>query len=358
MAVSSLSFIIVGAGAFGVSTALHLVRRRGRGDSRIGPVLLLDSQPFPSVDAASNDTSRAVRMDYANEFNAKLGYQAVVAWQNDPTFRPHYHHVGRLGAARPGQCSHNMKCREEICKLGVEIEVLSDGSGPGNLKSRFPALDGPVTGYDLYFNPEAGWAHPHNALKSAMEEYKCLGGNIIDHQTAGKVVKNIINGGVLRGVETAAGTRHFADRILFATGAYSHAELLPGLNTQIHPIGFAIAHWRVDEGEKRLWENHPVVDLYHHGYFFPPDREGLMKMGTGVMGFGSGSAQVKNEQGDVLSGLSVPLRNSDLAGTVDEGVIPREAEQAIRWILAQMAPKLASKPFFDMKICWDGMVRG
>lgn len=356
MAASSLSFIIVGAGAFGVSTALHLVRLRCRGDTQIGHVLLLDNQQFPSIDAASNDTSRAVRIDYADEFHAKLGSQAVAAWQTDPTFRPHYHHVGRLGAARPGQSANNKKCREEIRKLGIDVEVLTDGNGPGSLKSRFPALDGPVTGYDLYFNPEAGWAHPRNALKASMEEYLCLGGKFIGHHTAGKVVSNIITGGVLRGVETAAGERHFADRILFATGAYAHADLLPGLNTQIHPVGFALAHWRVDEEERKLWEDHPVVDLYHHGYFFPPDREGLMKMGTGVMGFGSGDTLIKNNRGDALSGLSIARKSSDLVGTPDEGMIPREAEEAIRWILTQMAPKLASKPFFDTKICWDGMV--
>ncbi|KAJ9143050.1 hypothetical protein NKR23_g6888 [Pleurostoma richardsiae] len=355
MATTSLSFLIIGAGAFGLSTALHLVRRRGRGDHRIGQVLLLDDGTFPSINAASNDTSRAVRADYTDSFHASLGHAAVGIWQSDPTFKPHYHHVGRLAASRPGHHDYTAACRREVEKLGMKVEVLTDDDASGSLKRRFPALDGPVPGFDLYFNPRAGWAHPRNALKAAMDEYLCLGGQFIGHHVCGRVLSNVVINGVMRGVQTAAGVEHLADRILYATGAYATESLIPGLDTQIHPVGFAVAHWRLDEEERKAWDDHPVVDLYHHGYFFPPDSSGLMKMGTGVMGFGHGDRQAKTTHGDVLSGVAEPLKSSHLRGTKDEGAIPREAEQAIRWILSQMAPKLMGKTFFDTKICWDGM---
>jgi sarcosine oxidase / L-pipecolate oxidase len=107
--------------------------------------------------------------------------------------------------------------------------------------------------------------------------------------------------------------------------------------------------------EHDVWKDHPVVDLHHHGYFFPPDENGVMKMGTGIMGFGNGAEQLKDQRGNVISGVATPRKNSSLVGTRDEAAIPREAEEGIRWILSQMAPSLSNKQLFDMKVCWDGM---
>ena len=96
---SKKRIIIVGAGAFGLSTALYLQRYH----SQHIDVLLLDSQPFPSVNSASgNDTSRAIRPDYADTFYADLGKDAVHAWSTDPVFTKHYKKSGRVAAAAPG----------------------------------------------------------------------------------------------------------------------------------------------------------------------------------------------------------------------------------------------------------------
>jgi sarcosine oxidase / L-pipecolate oxidase len=106
-----------------------------------------------------------------------------------------------------------------------------------------------------------------------------------------------------------------------------------------------------------LWKDHPVVDLHHHGYFFPPDSSGLMKMGTGMMGFGYDASQTNPSNGLITAGVGRPRLQSSLTSThhPDSDHIPTMAKQAIRWILRSMAPSLAEKPFFDTKICWDGM---
>lgn len=91
--------LVVGAGAFGLSTALYLQRYHKHYVS----ILLLDSQPFPSVDSASgNDTSRAVRPDYADPFYAVLAKEAIQAWRTDPVFSNHYRESGRVTASAPG----------------------------------------------------------------------------------------------------------------------------------------------------------------------------------------------------------------------------------------------------------------
>lgn len=63
--------IVVGAGAFGVSSALEL-RRRGYA------VELLDPGPLPHPLAASTDVSKMIRVDYGHdEFYMALGEEAM-----------------------------------------------------------------------------------------------------------------------------------------------------------------------------------------------------------------------------------------------------------------------------------------
>jgi sarcosine oxidase / L-pipecolate oxidase len=156
------SFVIIGAGAFGTSTALHLVRR-GYTD-----VLLLDNHAYPSPDQASNDTSRAVRADYATPFYSKLALKAIEAWRTDPIFRPHYHHTGRVGASRPNGKYHTEACKETLKTVVIPFEQLSAGSDMSGLRRKFPGLNGPVPEWDLYYTPHAGWAHPRNAIGAAL----------------------------------------------------------------------------------------------------------------------------------------------------------------------------------------------
>lgn len=205
----------------------------------------------------------------------------------------------------------------------------------------------------------AGWANPREAVISAMKEYQTLGGQFIGDSQSGKVVENILEtkGSTkarVVGVKTADGHIHQADQVVHAIGAFStyNKTLLPGLDTQIHPTGFAVAHWKLDDPEElKAWENHPVVDVYHFGYFFPPDpTTGLMKLGLAIAGFTH-----EHQDEKYKSKVGIARANSALAGTPDEGRIPALAEDGIRSVLSRWAPSLAKKEFFDTKVCWDAM---
>lgn len=191
-----------------------------------------------------------------------------------------------------------------------------------------------------------------------MKEFQALGGNFIGDSKGGLVVENILEtkGRKARvvGVKTADGHSHYAEQVIYTTGALSTAstKLLPGLDTQIHHTGFAIAHWKLDDpGELKAWLKHPVGDLYHYGYFFPPNPStSLMKLGLGIVGFTHDSGTKENGRH-----VGVALANSSLAGTSKAGRIPAIAEDGIRHVLSLWAPSLAKKEFSDMKIYWDAM---
>src|ERR1700760_2886098 len=76
IAESSNTYIIVGAGVFGASTALHLKRTKP-----LAKVILIDSlQPNPA--AASFDLNKIIRADYRDIFYMKLALEAQNKWQN------------------------------------------------------------------------------------------------------------------------------------------------------------------------------------------------------------------------------------------------------------------------------------
>lgn len=170
-------------------------------------------------------------------------------------------------------------------------------------------------------------------MLSALGEFRARGGEFIsgppgtletllfkDTESVPKVV----------GVRTVDGTSYHAPKVVLATGAHVIKHVRAA--SQVASIGWCVAHWRLTPDEQAVWANHPVVNLHNHGYFFPPDSTGLMKMGWGMISY-------TNAAGPWLS-----------LG------IPEEAERGIRHILRMVAPSLEHKEFFDMKICWDGMM--
>ena len=78
------AIVIVGAGVFGLTTALDL-RRRGYKN-----ITVLDRMTPPVPDGSSSDISRIIRSDYSDPFYAALAKEALQAWRNGP-FAPFYH---------------------------------------------------------------------------------------------------------------------------------------------------------------------------------------------------------------------------------------------------------------------------
>ena len=83
------SYIIVGAGVFGASTALSLSRH-----NPAPTVILIDRAPFLCPIAASHDINKIVRSDYTDIFYCKLGLQTLERWREDPLYMQWYHQSG------------------------------------------------------------------------------------------------------------------------------------------------------------------------------------------------------------------------------------------------------------------------
>ena len=73
---SKAHILIVGAGEFGSSTAVSLLR-----SGKYNVTILDRADVLPAQDAASTDLNKVVRFDYSDEDYAELAWQAIEEWR-------------------------------------------------------------------------------------------------------------------------------------------------------------------------------------------------------------------------------------------------------------------------------------
>lgn len=154
------SFVIVGAGIFGASTAFHLSRSFPQ-----AKITLIDRKA-PNQAAASSDLNKVVRADYDDIVYMQLGLEAQESWRTDPLFKPWYHESGLI-MAEPGGVGR--KAYDNFRKLGhTDIgEMLS----PAEVARRFPVFQNANWGGvgDCLYNPTSGWAEADEALAGLVQ---------------------------------------------------------------------------------------------------------------------------------------------------------------------------------------------
>ncbi|KAK5260174.1 hypothetical protein LTR40_004624, partial [Exophiala xenobiotica] len=170
----SSAILIVGAGTWGCSTALHLTRR---GYSN---VTLVDPYAVPSPISAGNDVNKIVEQGQFSEgddeawVSKTLLNAANEGWTSDPVFKPYYHDTGYIVAASSEDGLKQLYDRERP-DLNKEFVALEDAEAfrntmpKGVLTGDFPGWKG------LYKSTGAGWVHARKALVSCAEEAKRLG---------------------------------------------------------------------------------------------------------------------------------------------------------------------------------------
>ncbi len=204
------SYIIVGAGVFGASSALHLSRQ-----IPAPTIILVDRTPYPCPIAASHDINKIVRSDYGDIFYCELGLKTLERWRTDPLFKRWYHQSGLLKAT-----DHSAdlvgKIFENYKRLGVEVgaELIK----PGEARSRFQGLfaDTDFSGVeDLLWTPSSGWAEAARALEATVKAAIDNGAHYVTAPVANLIIKD----GACAGIQTEDGRTFTAEKIVVSTGA-------------------------------------------------------------------------------------------------------------------------------------------
>lgn len=94
-----LSYLVLGAGCFGVSSALSIKRTWPSAS-----VTLVDRTEFPCPLTAAHDLNKIICAEYEDPVYMKLAIEVQSLWRTDPILKPYYHETGILfaGIAGPG----------------------------------------------------------------------------------------------------------------------------------------------------------------------------------------------------------------------------------------------------------------
>lgn len=250
------TYLIIGSGVFGASTALHLSQQRPA-----PKITLVDRLPYPCPIAASHDINKIVRSDYGDIFYCKLGLKTLEKWRTEPLFRKWYHQSSLLKATDHATDLVD-KIFENYREIGVDVgaELLT----PGELKTRFGGIfaDADLTDVkNLLWNPSCGWAEAEYALKDTVQA--CVENGV--HYVTASVAKLILKDGACTGLLTEHGRTLTASKIILSTGAYTAKLLADSAPTQrelqvgdrIVAAGVCEAYVSLDPTQTQRFKNVP-----------------------------------------------------------------------------------------------------
>jgi sarcosine oxidase / L-pipecolate oxidase len=309
--------LVVGAGIFGVASALEL-RRRGH------IVSLLDAGAPPHPDAASTDVSKIVRLDYgAVEPYTALMERALSGWRawNRELGQTLFHEDGLLVLGRapllPGGFERDSMT--VLARRGHAVEELDAAA----IRARFPAwADSP---FDAgYWNPQGGWAESGAVVAALLA--RALSEGVALHARRG-VRELLREGRRVCGALDGDGTAHHADDVIVAAGAWTPL-LLPELAGTLLSVGQPVLRFRPAHPERFSGPRFPAftADIGRTGFYgFPALADGTVKLGN--------------------HGTGRPL-----PADAPREVQPAE-EARFRAFLAEALPELADAPIAASRLC-------
>ncbi|KAK4444773.1 FAD dependent oxidoreductase [Podospora aff. communis PSN243] len=216
------SYLIIGSGVFGASTALHLIRSHPSAS-----ITLVDRDAYtaPVRIAASWDWNKVIRSDYTDIVYTRLGLEAQELWRNDPILKEFYHESGVVwissGDSRFGEKAvsnfEELGVRQDALRLGVEeAKRVWDGY---LRNADFTEVD---VEKGVLVNRNSGWAEAKEALQAVIQAAVDLG---VRYEVA-EVKGVVVEGGRCKGIVTSDGKRLEADRVVLCTGAYTPKLLI------------------------------------------------------------------------------------------------------------------------------------
>ncbi|OJJ63948.1 hypothetical protein ASPSYDRAFT_140286 [Aspergillus sydowii CBS 593.65] len=329
------SILIVGAGIFGLGTALELSKR---GYTNI---TVIDRYNVPVPDGSSVDISRIIRVEYSDEFYAKLAREALAEWNT--TFKEHFHQSGFvLMADKNADSSYVMKSKATSEKLQDYSGEITDAN---SLKSRFDNFPTATEGLSAYFNPRGGWADAQSAVRFMAQECSQRGVSFITGPRGrAKSLRIRPRDKRVVGVNVAEGEPIFATQTILATGAWS-GQLLP-ISHASSASGQSVGFVKLTHKEAESLRGMPVIMNFSTGVFVFPPYPGNNLLKVAHHGFGVAN-QVAVEDGKRV------ISSPKLAGNnADAGYLPEDADKHLRGGLRQLVPQFGDRPWWKRRMCW------
>jgi sarcosine oxidase / L-pipecolate oxidase len=378
----SKKIIIIGAGVFGLSTALHLAKR-GYNDIHI-----CDNQPYhknsyacsAGCDAASCDENKILRASYGDaKLYQDLAFKAMPEWrkwnemlaetsQDDlpPGLTPEtklWNNCGFLRLSRDGLEESEVETQNNFPKeiRHTQYRVSDsrrrqDATTDGILNTKMDPFGRLEKGLptDGVLDMTAGFVLASRACAFALYHCRKLGVNAYLGPDYG--LKSLIKKGKkVIGLVTNDGNEHFGDIIIVACGGWT-PSLLPEIEQLVETTAGSVLSIRLPEDRKDLWDKYAPEDFpvwswrmnsyaAHQNdvgglYGLPRTPEGVVKVAF------RGAKWTNYAHRSASSGQDISYPKTD----VDE--VPEEAMRVIRSFCEENLPELLELELERGRLCW------
>ena len=318
---SLYDFVVVGAGIYGVTTALKL-KEEGH------TVAILNPDAIPHHLAASTDISKAVRVEYGSDLEyMDMAAECVEGWRdwNDLYGETLYHETGFiLATSRPlssDQHAYEFTSYQNLLKKGFKPERFD----AKELEKLFPAFN---TGQyiDGFFHAVGGFVLSGRVVEAVLKRASNKGVDVYEGQTVEKIIRE--NGKVVA-VETREREKYYCGHAVICAGNFT-PYLVPELKPYMRVTGHPVFHLKPRKPELFTPPNFSVfgADISTTGWYGFPYHpiEKVVKIANHGVG-------------------------REIHPEYDDRVVTEEQEQRLREFLKLTFPSLANDPIVYTRLC-------
>jgi glycine/D-amino acid oxidase-like deaminating enzyme len=213
MTPSNPSYLIIGAGVFGVSTAYHLIQKYPNAS-----VTLVDRDAYDAESrvAASWDWNKVVRADYDDKIYCRLALEAQDIFKSDPLWQPYFHQTGVYWTCRSDYAQNVINHHKELGR-NDDIIALPVSEARKLYGGLFDNAD--YTGVkEVLINKASGWAAAGDSLRAVTKKSLELG---VKYVTAEVATLEFDGRGSCTGAKTKSGQVLSATHVIVAAGAFT-----------------------------------------------------------------------------------------------------------------------------------------
>jgi len=307
---------VIGAGAFGGWTALHLLERGAR-------VTLLDAWGPGNSRASSGGETRVMRGSYGpDQPYTEMAARALQLWAKYERRwkRQFLHRSGVLWMASGHDDTFERGSIKTLRAANFKFQELS----AAQMKKRWPQINFEGIQWGI-FEPECGYLDARASCLAVVKAFVAAGGKY--RQVA--VLPDGLESGPIRSLALSDGSRLKADACVFACGPWLGRLFPETIGELVQPTKQDIFFFGTPPGDDRFCDTHLPVWGDHRGSF----RYGIP--GSGRRGFK----------------IADDTRGAAFDPTNGERVVNPETLKDIREYVAFRFPALKDAPLVETRVC-------
>jgi sarcosine oxidase len=307
---------VIGAGAFGGWTALHLLERGVK-------VTLLDAWGPGNSRASSGGETRILRGTYGpDQPYTELAARALRVWAKYERRwkRRFLHRVGVLWMASSNDDAFERGSLKPLRQAGIEFQELS----ARELKKRWPQVCFDGVDWGIY-EPECGYLEARTSCQAVVEAFVTAGGKY--RQVA--AIANGVEQAAPRGLTLSDGSRLKADYYVFACGPWMGKLFPETIGDLVRATKQDIFFFGTPAGDPRFNDTHLPVWGDHREHFF-----------YGIPGSDRRGFKVADD-----------TRGPVFDPTSGERVVSPDTLRGVREHLAFRFPAMKGAPLIETRVC-------